>query len=86
MSRDLTESRRKGGYARAASRRRGLDPTTCEPEYTADEVEFFRAVDRYKGEHRRPFPTLRELLGILRKLGYRKAAEPSPDAPGATNP
>jgi hypothetical protein len=83
MSRDLTESRRKGGYARAASPRRG-DPTTCEMEYTADEVEFFRAVDRYKGEHRRPFPTLRELLGILRKLGYRKVANPQPDAPGAT--
>lgn len=42
------------------------------PEYTADEVEFLRAVDRYKVDHRRLFPSLTELLRVLRSLGYRK--------------
>jgi len=36
-----------------------------------------KAMDRYKRENRRPFPTWSEVLEVLRSLGYRKVAEPT---------
>lgn len=64
-----------------SERRRLIDPTTCERDYTDDESEFMKAMDRYKRENRRPFPTWSEVLEVLRSLGYRKVAEPT-DLPG----
>src|SRR5262245_18517130 len=58
-------------------RRRQIDPTTCERDYSDDEIAFMRAMDQYKRENRRPFPTWSEVLEILRALGYRNVAEPS---------
>ena len=58
-------------------RRRQIDPTTCERDYTNDEIEFMKAMDQYKRDNRRPFPTWSEVLEVLRALGYRKVAEPS---------
>jgi hypothetical protein len=40
--------------------------------YADDELEFLRAIDRYKAENRRPFPTWREVLTVLKSLGYKK--------------
>lgn len=45
-----------------------------EREYTGEEMEFMLAVDRYKRENRRPFPTWAEVLAVARDLGYRKVA------------
>ena len=56
-------------------RRRMVDPTTCEREYTDDEIMFMKAMDQYKRDNRRPFPTWSEVLEVLRALGYRKVAE-----------
>lgn len=53
----------------------GQNPMTSEVDYAADEVEFMKAVERYKREHRRPFPTTREILAIVVGLGYKKVAE-----------
>src|SRR5438309_11317795 len=58
-------------------RRRQIDPTTCERDYNTDEIEFMKAMDQYKRDNRRPFPTWSEGLEVLRALGYRKVAEPS---------
>ena len=58
-------------------RRRQIDPTTCERDYTNDEIEFMKAMDQYKRDNRRPFPTWSEVLEVLRSLGYRKIAEPT---------
>jgi hypothetical protein len=58
-----------------ASRRRHIDPTTCERDYSADEVEFMQALDQYKRSHRRMFPTCSEILEVLRELGYVKVSE-----------
>lgn len=44
-------------------------------EYTQEELEFFRAMEAYKTKHNRRFPTLHEVLGVLKSLGYRKCAE-----------
>jgi hypothetical protein len=56
-------------------RRRQVDPTTCERDYTDDEIVFMKAMDQYKRDNRRPFPTWSEVLEVLRALGYRKVAE-----------
>jgi hypothetical protein len=58
-------------------RRRQIDPTTCERDYSIDEIEFMKAMDQYKRENRRPFPTWSEVLEVLRAIGYRRVAEPS---------
>ena len=58
-------------------RRRQIDPTTCERDYTDDEISFMKAMDQYKRDNRRPFPTWSEVLEVLRAIGYRRVAEPS---------
>jgi hypothetical protein len=57
-------------------RRRQVDPTTCERDYTDDEIAFMKAMDMYKRANRRPFPTWSEVLEVLHALGYRKVEEP----------
>lgn len=44
--------------------------------YTDDQVEFLKAIDAYKRDNHRPFPTWSEVLAIVRALGYRKVADP----------
>jgi hypothetical protein len=38
-----------------------------------DELEFIQAIDRFKRQHGRPFPSWSEVLTILKSLGYSKA-------------
>ncbi len=54
------------------SRRRQIDPTTCERDYLPEEVEFMNALDQYKRTSGRMFPTCSEILEVIRKLGYEK--------------
>jgi hypothetical protein len=60
-----------------SERRRLIDPTTCERDYNDEETEFMKAMDRYKRENRRPFPTWSEVLEVLQSLGYSRVAEPT---------
>jgi hypothetical protein len=53
-------------------RRRQIDPTTCERDYTPDEVEFMNAMNTYKRTSGRMFPTCSEVLEVIRALGYAK--------------
>ena|SRR5271154_953251 len=70
--------RRQGGERRnQGERRRQVDPTTCERDYNEDEITFMKAMDQYKRDNRRPFPTWSEVLEVLHALGYRKVAEPT---------
>ena len=66
-----------GPDRRRQDRRRQIDPTTCERDYSVNEVEFMRAMDDYKRRSGRPFPTWSEVLEVLMSLGYRKVAEPA---------
>lgn len=66
--------RRKLERREKVSRRRQIDPTTCERDYTADEVEFMNALDDYKRTSGRMFPTCSEVLEVIRNLGYAKPA------------
>lgn len=70
---------------RTSERRRLIDPTTCERDYSDEETDFMKSMDRYKRENRRPFPTWSEVLEVLRSLGYRRVAEPT-DLPGNKRP
>ena len=58
------------------NRRRQIDPTTCERDYTSDEIEFMSALDDYKRSSGRMFPTCSEVLEVVKKLGYQKATQP----------
>lgn len=53
-------------------RRRQIDPTTCERDYTQEEIEFMSALDEYKRNSGRMFPTCSEILEVFRGLGYMK--------------
>src|SRR5450432_617889 len=62
--------RRLGPRREKVSRRRQIDPTTCERDYSDAEVEFMHALDKYKRTSGRMFPTCSEILEVLRGLGY----------------
>lgn len=55
---------------RKVARRRQIDPTTCERDYSNDEIEFMQAMDAYKRSSGRMFPTCSEILEVVRELGY----------------
>ena len=61
---------------RKTKRRRQIDPTTCERDYSELEIEFMQAMDEYKHASGRMFPTCSEILEVLIKMGYRKVADP----------
>lgn len=63
------------------NRRRQIDPTTCERDYSGDEVEFMNALDDYKRTSGRMFPTCSEILEVIRKLGYVKMPQNEDIAP-----
>src|SRR5262249_48347144 len=53
-------------------RRRRIDPTTFEKQYTDEEIEFMNAMQRFKMQSGRSFPTPSEVLKVAHGLGYRK--------------
>jgi hypothetical protein len=65
-------------------RRRRIDPTTFDKQYSDDEMEFMNAMQRYKEISGKSFPSYREVLRVLIDLGYRRAIfepdDPSTDA------
>ena len=63
-----------GEPRRKVQRRRQIDPTTCERDYSNDEVEFMQAMEIYKRKNGRMFPTCSEVLEVVRSLGYTKPA------------
>ncbi|RLS35458.1 MAG: hypothetical protein DWH78_10085 [Planctomycetota bacterium] len=73
----MMETRREIMDRRRQDRRRQIDPTTCERDYSDGEIEFMRAMDDYKRKSGRPFPTWSEVLEVVMSLGYRKVADPS---------
>lgn len=65
--------RRLGGIAgRREEDRKAFTDRIDNGELTLEEVEFIRAIDRYKRRYERPFPSWSEVLLILKQLGYTK--------------
>src|SRR4051794_1082979 len=75
---EWTDRRASAQASRAANarqlsgRRRFVDPTTCEREYSSAEIEFMQAMHEYKQSSGRMFPTWSEVLEVLQGLGYEK--------------
>lgn len=63
---------RQGERRTKVARRRQIDPTTCERDYSGDEIEFMQALDAYKRTSGRMFPTCSEILEVIRGLGYMR--------------
>ena len=70
---EYKEPERRTSPRRIVERRRMIDPTTCERDYSLDEVEFMKAMDEYKRKSGRMFPTWSEVLEVVRDLGYSKS-------------
>jgi hypothetical protein len=74
----------------AATDRRNHNATEKKPEAPpplTDEASAFKsAMERYKRENRRPFPTWSEVLEVLRSLGYRKVGEVTEAIPPTSEP
>jgi hypothetical protein len=77
-SRSWTDRKASAQALRAANarntsgRRRFVDPTTCDRDYTEAEREFMQAMHEYKIRSGRMFPTWSEVLEVLKALGYEK--------------
>ncbi len=70
-NRRASEQATRAANARHVSgRRRYVDPTTTEREYTEAEMEFMMAMQEYKRRSGRMFPTWSEVLEVLQGLGY----------------
>jgi|GEM_PF-3129060 len=79
INRRSSEAARRASMISLASiRRRQIDPTTCERDYSSAELEFMLAMQEYKRKTGCRYPTWAEALKVLRALGYDKR-----DAPGA---
>jgi hypothetical protein len=76
---------RRQSERRKVPRRRQIDPTTCERDYTGEEIEFMNALDDYKRRSGRMFPSCSEILEVVRALGYERSA-PRPAEPQETTP
>jgi hypothetical protein len=61
-------------------RRKRIDPTTFEKQYTEDEMEFMNAMQRFKERTGRPFPSYGEVIKVAVALGYRRRVEDAPPA------
>ena len=64
---------------RGPGRRLSEDRKHAEEGHMNDEqFEFIMAIDDYKRQNQRPFPTWTEVLEVIKALGYRRVAEPEP--------
>ncbi|MFA5784527.1 MAG: hypothetical protein WC962_06580, partial [Phycisphaerae bacterium] len=64
--------RRRGPGVRLSKERKDAELG----QMSAEQFEFIMAIDEYKRNNVRPFPTWTEVLEVIKALGYRKVAEP----------
>jgi hypothetical protein len=75
-------------------RRRRIDPTTFEKQYTENELEFMNAMQRFKELSGKAFPTHGDVLKVAVGLGYRRVVVepengwegPEPEVPSLIQP
>jgi hypothetical protein len=70
---------------RKVQRRRQIDPTTCERDYSPEEIEFMHALDDYKRASGRMFPTCSEILEVIKAMGYVKGTPSAALPPSETS-
>lgn len=72
--RQRPDAKAPGERRQRPERRRRVDPTTFEKQYAEDELEFMNAMQRYKVQTGKTFPSYGEVLRVAEQLGYRRAA------------
>ncbi len=68
------EAAREAAPERAArkERRRRVDPTTFEKQYSDDEIEFMNAMQNFKVQSGKTFPSHGDVLRVAMGMGYRQ--------------
>ena len=72
VERRVGMDRRRGPGIRRSPERKSAE----EGEMNDEQFDFLLAIDRYKRENKKPFPTWTEVLDVIKAMGYRKVAEP----------
>jgi hypothetical protein len=72
VDRRLGLDRRRGPGRRLTNERKSAE----QGQMSDEQFEFLMAIDEYKRQNSRPFPTWTEVLEVIKALGYRKVAEP----------
>ncbi len=54
-------------------RRRRVDPTTFEKQYSEDEMEFMNSIQAFKNRSGKTFPSHGDILTVALNLGYRQS-------------
>lgn len=77
-----TKKKPKAQKSKASPAKRPVkNPTAADPadrsapslaEVDGEVLEFIEAIDRFKKQNGRPFPSWSEVLLVLRELGYRR--------------
>ena len=62
-------------------KRRFVGPTASDADFQQAELEFVQAMQQYKEQSGRMFPTWSEVLEVLTNLGYQKVAHQADAAP-----
>jgi hypothetical protein len=68
----MAKAKSKGDLRAIADLCRNFVDQVHHDDFDADELEFLKAMDRYKRDYRRPFPTWREVLAVVKSLGYER--------------
>jgi hypothetical protein len=58
-----------------AERRKRIDPTTFEKQYTEEEIEFMNAMQRFKERTGKSFPTYGDVIKVAVSLGYLRLVD-----------
>jgi hypothetical protein len=74
VDRRISLNRHRGPGKRRTDCRKSAE----EGQMSEEQLEFLLAIDDYKKQNARPFPTWTEVLEVIKALGYRKIAEPQP--------
>jgi len=74
VDRRLQMDRRRGPGRRRSDERKAAE----EGQMSDDQFEFLMAMNSYKKQNNRPFPTWTEVLEVTHALGYRKVADVEP--------
>jgi hypothetical protein len=82
LDRRLGFDRRRGPGRRRTDERKSAE----EGQMTDEQFEFIMAIDQYKRQNNKPFPSWTEILEVIKALGYRKVAEPQPLQPFKKEP
>ncbi|MEM9802923.1 MAG: hypothetical protein AAGA20_21540 [Planctomycetota bacterium] len=74
MSPKKSNSKPASGAKKASKSTPSAGGTRKPDEMPADVLEFIQAIDDYKRNENRPFPTWSEILDIVKSLGYERSA------------